>query len=79
MSSTRSKSFVRPTRRQQKTALLYVMRPTSTPEEPIWDLVQRLAYYEGQNFDLPIDGLRYSIMSSSGKILLDSTQAATGR
>lgn len=61
--------------RQRKTALVYVMRPTSTREAPVWDLLRSIHYYSGQHFDLSKDnGLYYLVMSPTGEILADTTR-----
>lgn len=66
-------TFHRLAPRQRKTALLYVMRPDSDPEHPVWDLVRVFSYFGNQGFDLSReDGLYYMVMSPSGEILADT-------
>ena len=63
------------TPRQRKTALLYVMRPTSSLDNPVWDLIRVFSFYNSENFGLgEDDGLYYMVMSSSGEVLVDTTK-----
>jgi hypothetical protein len=74
MSAFNSKVIYRPKPRERKTALLYVMRPGSNLEQPVWDLLRLLSYYASQDFALPDgDGLYYRIVSPSGEVLRDTT------
>jgi hypothetical protein len=72
-------AIYRPLPRQRKKALLYVMRPTSSIENPVWDLVRTFSYFASQSFGIPEDdGLYYLVMSASGEILVDTTKGVAG-
>ena len=73
---TNSKKVVyRPQPRPLQTALLYAMRPDSTPDEPIWDLVRIFTYRARRDFPvLPVNDLCYRILSSAGDVLLDTSR-----
>jgi hypothetical protein len=76
MNSYKTKFQNRPARRQLKTALLYVLRPTSTLEQPVWDLLKLLHYYDGHEFDIPtVNGLYFSVISPTGEVLLDTRRS----
>lgn len=75
MTNTLHIANYRPVPRQRRTALLYVLRPTSTPEQPIWDLVRVFAAFNSDSFNLPQDdGLHYMVLSAAGEVLIDTTQ-----
>jgi hypothetical protein len=78
MNSYKTKFQNRPARRQLKTALLYVLRPTSSVEQPVWDLLKLLHYYDSHDFDIPaVNGLYFSVISPTGEVLLDTRRSVT--